>query len=69
MPAALSARSQVAEHDQGDKERDMSSNAVQVFVAAYQSEDAAGAALKDFRAMHREGSIELIDAAVAVVSS
>ena len=44
----------------------MSSNAVQVFVAAYQSEDAADAALKDFRAMHREGSIELIDAAVAV---
>ena len=44
----------------------MSSNAIQVFVAAYQSEDAAGAALKDFRAMHREGSIELIDAAVAV---
>src|SRR3954471_8541920 len=44
----------------------MSSNPVQVFIAAYQSEDAAGAALKDFRAMHREGSIELIDAAVAV---
>jgi uncharacterized membrane protein len=44
----------------------MSSNAVQVFIAAYQSEEAAGAALKDFRAMHREGSIELIDAAVAV---
>jgi uncharacterized membrane protein len=44
----------------------MSSNAIQVFVAAYQSEDAAGAALKDFRAMNRAGSIELIDAAVAV---
>ena len=44
----------------------MSSNPVQVFIAAYQSEDGAGAALKDFRAMHREGSIELIDAAVAV---
>jgi hypothetical protein len=44
----------------------MSSNPVQVFVAAYQSEDGAGAALKDFRAMDREGSIELIDAAVAV---
>ena len=44
----------------------MSSNAVQVFIAAYESEDAAGAALKDFRSMHREGSIDLIDAAVAV---
>src|SRR4051794_8589832 len=44
----------------------MSSNPVQVFVAAYESEDGADAALKDFRAMNREGSIELIDAAVAV---
>jgi uncharacterized membrane protein len=44
----------------------MSSNAIQVFVAAYPSEDGAGADLKDFRAMDREGSIELIDAAVAV---
>ena len=48
------------------KRGDMSSNPVQVFIAAYQSEDGAGAALKDFRAMHREGSIELFDAAVAV---
>ena len=44
----------------------MSGNPVQVFIAAYESEDGADAALKDFRAMHREGSIELIDAAVAV---
>lgn len=44
----------------------MSSNPIQVFIAAYQTEDGADAALKDFRAMHREGSIELIDAAVAV---
>src|SRR3954469_8186631 len=44
----------------------MSGNPVQVFVAAYESEDGANAALKDFRAMNREGSIELIDAAVAV---
>ena len=44
----------------------MSSNPVQVFIAAYESEDGADAALKDFRAMDREGSIELIDAAVAV---
>jgi uncharacterized membrane protein len=44
----------------------MSSNPIQVFIAAYQTEDGAEAALKDFRTMHREGSIDLIDAAVAV---
>lgn len=44
----------------------MSNNPVQVFIAAYQSEDGAEAALNDFRAMHREGSIELIDAAGTV---
>ena len=44
----------------------MSNNPIQVFIAAYQTEDGADAALKDFRAMHREGSIDLIDAAVAV---
>jgi uncharacterized membrane protein len=44
----------------------MSGNPVQVFIAAYETEDAAGAALKDFRSMNREGSIDLIDAAVAV---
>src|SRR3954467_1623056 len=42
------------------------SNPMSVFVAAFGSEDQAGAALKDFRAMDREGSIELIDAAVVV---
>jgi uncharacterized membrane protein len=45
---------------------DMSTNPIQVFIAAYSTEDGAAAALKDFRAMHREGSIELLDAAVAV---
>jgi uncharacterized membrane protein len=44
----------------------MSSNPVQVFIAAYGSEEGADAALQDFRAMGREGSIDLIDAAVAV---
>lgn len=44
----------------------MSSNPVQVFIAAFGSEDGAAAALKDFRAMDREGSIELIDAAAIV---
>jgi len=44
----------------------MTSNPVQVFVAAFGTEEQAGAALKDFRAMDREGSIELIDAVVVV---
>lgn len=44
----------------------MTSNPVEVFVAAFGTEEQAGAALKDFRAMDREGSIELIDAAVIV---
>jgi uncharacterized membrane protein len=44
----------------------MTSNPVQVFIAAFQTEDGAEAALKDFRAMDGEGSIDLIDAAVAV---
>lgn len=41
-------------------------NDVQVFVAAFDNQDQAGEALKDFRAMDREGSIDLIDAAVIV---
>jgi uncharacterized membrane protein len=44
----------------------MSSSTVEIFVAAYQTEQGAGAALKDFQAAHREGAIDLIDAAVIV---
>jgi uncharacterized membrane protein len=44
----------------------MADNPLQVFVAAFDNEEQAGAALKDFRAMDREGSIELIDAVVVV---
>jgi|SRR5437588_170643 len=44
----------------------MATSTLEVFVAAFGSEDEAGAALKDFKAMDREGSIELIDAAVIV---
>ena len=44
----------------------MSSHVMQVFVATFDDEHEAGDALKDFRAMDREGSIELIDAAVIV---
>ena len=42
----------------------MTENPVQVFIAAFETEDGAAAALKDFRAMDREGSIVLIDGAV-----
>ncbi|MBB5788970.1 DUF1269 domain-containing protein [Jiangella mangrovi] len=44
----------------------MNDNPMQVFVATFGTEDEAGEALKDFRAMNREGSIRLIDAAVVV---
>jgi uncharacterized membrane protein len=44
----------------------MAGNPVEVFVAAFDNEEQAGEALKDFRTMDREGSIQLIDAAVIV---
>jgi uncharacterized membrane protein len=44
----------------------MTDNQVQLFVAAFDNETQAGVALKDFRAMDREGSIDLIDAVVLV---
>jgi len=44
----------------------MTDNQVQLFVAAFDNEVQAGVALKDFRAMDREGSIDLIDAVVLV---
>jgi uncharacterized membrane protein len=44
----------------------MTDNPLEVFVAAFDNEKQAGEALKDFRAMDREGSIDLIDAAVVV---
>jgi uncharacterized membrane protein len=42
------------------------SSTVELFVAAYDTEGGAGAALKDFQVAHREGAIDLIDAAVIV---
>jgi len=47
----------------------LTSDSMNVFVAAFGNESEAGAALKDFQAMDREGSIELIDAAVIVHSA
>jgi uncharacterized membrane protein len=44
----------------------MTDNPIQVFVAVFGNESQAGTALRDFRAMHREGTIDLVDA-VAVV--
>lgn len=44
----------------------MSSSNVEIFVAAYDSEDGAGAALKAFQTAQREGAIDLIDAVVIV---
>jgi uncharacterized membrane protein len=44
----------------------MTDNPIQVFVATFPTEQEAGEALRDFRAMDREGSIKLVDAAVVV---
>jgi uncharacterized membrane protein len=41
-------------------------NTLQVFVATFSDETQAASALQDFRAMDRDGSIELIDAVVVV---
>jgi uncharacterized membrane protein len=48
------------------EETDMSENPIQVFIAVYDGEFQAVQSLKDFQSMHREGSIDLIDAAVIV---
>ena len=44
----------------------MSDNPIQIFIAKFGDEAAAKQSLEDFQAMDREGSIELIDAAVIV---
>jgi uncharacterized membrane protein len=44
----------------------MNGNSIQVFVASYDNEVGAKQSLSDFQAMHRDGSIDLIDAAVIV---
>ena len=44
----------------------MSSSTMEIFVAAYGTEQGAGAALKDFQAAQDAGAIDLIDAAVVV---
>src|SRR5689334_12528280 len=43
-----------------------SSGTMEIFVAAYGTEEGAGSALKDFQAAERARSIDLIDAAVIV---
>jgi uncharacterized membrane protein len=42
------------------------SDTLEIFVAAYDTEGGAAAALKDFKAAEREGAIDLIDGAVVV---
>lgn len=44
----------------------MSTNPIQIFIAIYDNETQAAQALKDFQTMDRDGSIDLIDAAVIV---
>ena len=44
----------------------MAQSTIEVFVAAFDSEDGAGAALKDFQSADRAGAIDLIDGAVIV---
>ena len=44
----------------------MTTSTVELFVASFGTEHEAGAALKDFQAAQRDGSIDLIDAAVIV---
>ena len=44
----------------------MSENPIQVFIASFDNEYQAKQVLDDFKSMHREGSIDLIDAAVIV---
>ena len=44
----------------------MSENPIQIFIATFGDETEAKKSLEDFQAMDREGSIELIDAAVIV---
>jgi uncharacterized membrane protein len=44
----------------------MSENPIQIFIASFDNEFQAKQAMKDFQTMHREGSIDLIDAAVIV---
>jgi uncharacterized membrane protein len=49
-----------------ERQETMTTSTLEVFVAAFASEEQAGAALTDFKAADREGSIELIDAAAIV---
>ena len=44
----------------------MSENPIQVFIASFDNEYQAKQVLDDFKSMHRDGSIDLIDAAVIV---
>ena len=47
----------------------MTDNPMEVFVAVFDNEGQAAEALKDFRSMEREGSIDLVDGVVVVRST
>jgi uncharacterized membrane protein len=53
---------------QGNREKDrpMSTRSVQIFIATFDDEVQAKQSLRDFQAMDREGSIDLLDAAVII---
>src|SRR5262245_20621011 len=53
-------------HPPQGRSRHMSENPIEVFIATFGDETEAKRALEDFETMDREGSIELIDAAVIV---
>ena len=44
----------------------MAESTIEIFIAAYGTEEGAAAALKDFKAAERDGAIDLIDGAVIV---
>jgi uncharacterized membrane protein/uncharacterized RDD family membrane protein YckC len=59
-------RTYVRAEQTAEEARDVADDTLQVFVAAFGDQKQAAAALQDFRAMDREGSIDLIDAVVVV---
>src|SRR5262249_34984813 len=69
VPASSGVRSRWPLGPGGESTRrslHMSENPIQVFIASFDNEYQAKQVLDDFKSMHREGSIDLIDAAVIV---
>jgi uncharacterized membrane protein len=64
--AGSRAAARVCDREGGAGRYEMATANIELFVAAFSNESEAGEALKDFKTMDREGSIELIDAAAIV---